>query len=227
MKILIVDDDADLVEVLTYALRRRGYSIIAAVDGEQALQRWQADNPSLIILDVGIPVVDGLEVCRRIRESSLVPIILISGATSENDIIRGLQAGADEYVVKPFSVPQLSLRIEAVARRMRPASASEFEGTIQVGDLVVHPEFCSVHRNGEEVRLTRMEFRILYCLAANAGRVVVTDRLANFAWQGVDEGDPALLKTHVSRIRRKLGLSPNGAGSIRSVPGLGYSLTVH
>lgn len=226
MKILIVDDDADLAEVLTYALRRRGYSIVAATDGGQALQRWEAENPSLIILDVGIPAVDGLEVCRRIRESSQVPIIFISGATSESDVIRGLEAGADDYVVKPFSVSQLSLRIEALVRRIRPVSANEFEGTIQVGDLAVNPEFCSVHKNGEQVRLTRMEFRILYCLAANAGRVVVTDRLADFAWEGVDEGDPALLKTHISRIRRKLALLPNQPGSIRSVPGLGYSLAV-
>ena len=226
MKILLVDDDTDLVEVITYALRRRGYSIVAVADGEAALERWQVDNPSMVILDVGIPCLDGLEVCRKIRESSQVPIILISGSTSEDDIIRGLQAGANEYVFKPFSVPQLALRIEALSRWMRLGATNDFEGSIHVGDLVVNPEFCSVHKNGEEVRLTRMEFRILYSLAANAGKVVVTNRLADFAWQGVGEGDPDLLKTHISRIRRKLGVPPNHPGFIRSAPGLGYSLSV-
>lgn len=226
MKIMMVDDDADLLEVLTYALRRRGHSVTTANDGAEALERWEEDDPSLIILDIGLPDMDGLEVCRRIRESSLVPIILMSGQTSEEAVIQGLEAGADEYIFKPFSVPQLSLRIDAIARRMRTAANSDFEGTLKVGDLKVNPEYCAVYKNGNEVRLTRMEFRILYCLAANAGRVVVTDRLADFAWQGVGEGDPALLKTHVSRIRRKLGIPPNEPGAIRSVPGLGYSLTV-
>jgi DNA-binding response OmpR family regulator len=168
----------------------------------------------------------GLELCRRIRETSSVPVILMSGSVGEQDIIRGLEVGADEYVTKPFSVTQLTLRIDAMNRRVRAAATGDFEGNINVGDLIVNPEFCSVHRDGREVRLTRMEFRILYCLAANAGRVVVTSRLADFAWQGVAEGDPALLKTHISRIRRKLALSPDQPGFIRSVPGLGYSLAV-
>jgi DNA-binding response OmpR family regulator len=109
---------------------------------------------------------------------------------------------------------------------VRPTAENDFEGTIEVADLAVNPEFCAVQRNGDEIRLTRMEFRILYCLAANAGRVVTTEKLADFAWQGAGEGDPALLKTHISRIRRKLGLPPNEGGFIRSVPGLGYSLAV-
>lgn len=227
MKILLIDDDTDLVEMITFALRRRGYSVIAAQDGEQALERWQADGPGMVILDVGIPGIDGLEVCRRIRESSDVPIIIISGSADEDDLIRGFEAGADEYVPKPFSVAHLALRIEAITRRMRLGAANDFEASIQVGNLTINPEFCSVHRNGEEVRLTRMEFRIMYSLAANAGKVVVTDRLADFAWQGAGEGDPALLKTHISRIRRKLGISANQPGFIRSAPGLGYSLTAH
>ena len=226
MKILVVDDDADLVEVITYGLRRRGHSVIAAADGEDALERWRADSPSMVLLDVGLPNMDGLEVCRRIRESSKVPIILLSGSNSEDDIISGLEAGAEEYIAKPFSLTQLALRIEALDRWTRPSESADFQGNIQVGNLVVNPEYCSVHNNGQEVRLTRMEFRILYSLAANAGKVVVTDRLADFAWQGPGEGDPALLKTHISRIRRKLGVPANEPGFIRSAPGLGYSLIV-
>lgn len=226
MKMLLVEDDSDLMDVLTFALRRKGHSIIAAVDGQQGLERWQTERPSLVIADVNLPRMGGLELCRRIRETSTVPFILMSGSTGEQDIIRGLEVGADEYVMKPFSVTQLTLRIDAMNRRVKAAATGDFEGNINVGDLIVNPEFCSVHRDGREVRLTRMEFRILYCLAANAGRVVVTSRLADFAWQGVAEGDPALLKTHISRIRRKLDLSPDQPGFIRSVPGLGYSLAV-
>jgi DNA-binding response OmpR family regulator len=214
------------MDVLTFALRRKGHSIIAATDGQQGLERWKTERPSLVIADVNLPRMGGLELCRRIRETSSVPVILMSGSVGEQDIIRGLEVGADEYVTKPFSVTQLTLRIDAMNRRVRAAATGDFEGNINVGDLIVNPEFCSVHRDGREVRLTRMEFRILYCLAANAGRVVVTSRLADFAWQGVAEGDPALLKTHISRIRRKLALSPDQPGFIRSVPGLGYSLAV-
>ncbi|KKK48813.1 hypothetical protein LCGC14_3141360, partial [marine sediment metagenome] len=121
MKILVVDDDPDLVEVITYGLRRRGHSVIAAADGEDALERWREESPSMVLLDVGLPNMDGLEVCRRIRESSKVPIILLSGSNSEDDIIRGLEAGAEEYIAKPFSLTQLALRIEALARWTRPS----------------------------------------------------------------------------------------------------------
>jgi DNA-binding response OmpR family regulator len=224
MRILLAEDDADLTEMITYALRRRGHSVVAAGDGEQALARWRQDNPSLMILDIGLPLLDGLEVCRRVRQESQVPIIMISGASAEEDLIKGFEAGADQYIGKPFSITQLCLRIDAVTRRAPAAAANDFDGTIQMGDLVINPEFCAVHSNGDEIRLTRMEFRILYCLAANAGKVVVTEKLADFAWQGVGEGDPSLLKTHISRIRRKLGLPASQPGFIRSVPGLGYSL---
>lgn len=226
MRILLAEDDADLVEMITYALRRRGHSVVAAPDGEEALRLWHEDRPTMMIVDVGLPVLDGLEVCRRVRASSQVPIIVISGSTTEDDVICGLQAGADQYVFKPFSITQLCLRIDSLGRRVPASASSDYDGTIQMGELTINPEFCAVHHNGDEVRLTRMEFRILYCLAANAGKVVVTDKLADFAWQGVGEGDPALLKTHISRIRRKLGLPANEPGFIRCIPGLGYSLSV-
>jgi len=136
-----------------------------------------------------------------------------------------LQAGADAYVFKPFSITQLYLRVKALSRRMTPATTTDFEGIVQVGGFSVNPEVYAVRENGTDIRLTRLEFRVLYCLAANAGRVVVTDKLADFAWQGVGEGDPALLKTHISRIRHKLSLAPGRPGFIRSIPGVGYTLT--
>lgn len=226
MKILVADDDTSLTDVLSYGLRRRGYTVISAAEGKEALEHWRLDDPRLLIVDVRLPDISGLEVCRQIREKSLVPIIVISGSTNEEDIIDALETGADEYVPKPFSIHQMALRIEALARRARASNATEFEGNVEVGDLVINPEFCSVKHKGEEVRLTSMEFRIVYSLAANAGKIVVTDRLADFAWQGIGEGDPALLKTHISRIRRKLGIASGEPGYIRATPGLGYTLTV-
>jgi DNA-binding response OmpR family regulator len=226
MRILLVDDDTELVDMLTHALRRRGHTIVGVTTAEEALESWERTAPSLVVLDVGMPVTGGLELCRIIREKSEVPILLMSGACTEDDVIKGLQAGADDYVFKPFSIVQLALRIDAIGRRARVSAANDYESALQIADLVINPEYCSVKKAGRDIRLTRMEFRILYCLAANAGRVVVTDKLADFAWQGDGEGDPALLKTHISRIRRKVGLDKGSGGSIEALPGLGYSLTL-
>jgi len=222
MKILLIDDDIDLMEMLTHALRGRGHTIYGSHTTSEALETWENIEPSLVILDVGMLQPDGLEVCRMMHEQSDVPIMLMSGACTEDDVIRGLEAGADDYIFKPFSIAQLSLRIDCMARRMRLSATNDFESLLRIGDLVINPEYCSVQRDGREIRLTRMEFRILYCLAANAGKIVVTEKLADFAWQGPAEGDPALLKTHISRIRRKLELDQSG--SIEAFPGLGYSL---
>ncbi len=219
MKILLADDDPDLLEMVSYGLRREGHSVVPAGDGDQALMRWKSDEPDLVIIDVGMPGQNGLEVCRQIRETSQIPIIVISGANSETDVINGLQAGGDDFIVKPFSLTQLLLRIKSVARRN---VNNEFQGAIRLHDLIINPQFYSVQRDGIEVRLTRLEFRILYCLAANAGKVILTSRLADFAWGSSDEGDTALLKTHISRVRRKLGLTTGDRGEIRSIPGVGY-----
>jgi DNA-binding response OmpR family regulator len=226
MKILLVDDDVELMDMVTHALRKRGHTVMTTSSADEAMEAVGRMAPSLVILDVRMPGTDGLTLCKMIREVSEVPIFMISGATTEEDIINGLRAGADDYIFKPFSITQLALRIDAIGRRLRLAAANDYEGALRVADLVINPEYCSVKRGGRDIRLTRMEFRILYCLAANAGRVVVTDKLADFAWQGDEEGDPALLKTHISRIRRKIGLNDGSGGSIEALPGLGYSLTL-
>lgn len=225
MKILLVDDDQELLDMITYAFRRKGHTIYGAAHGEEALQIWQEFMPSVVILDVALPRMNGLDVCKRIRSESDVPIMLVSGATDEDDVIAGLEAGADEYIFKPFSMAQLSLRLQALFRRTKSSVANDYQGALCVADLEINPEYCSVRKGSDEVRLTRMEFRVLYCLAANAGRVVLTDKLADFAWQCEGEGDPALLKTHISRLRRKLGLRSDEPPSIQAIPGVGYSLT--
>jgi DNA-binding response OmpR family regulator len=234
MKILLVDDDPDLLDVTAYALRREGLTVILATDGQQALRRWEADQPSLVVVDVGLPLLNGIEVCRRIRQQSTTPVVLLTGLASDEDVARGFRAGADDYVTKPFSPRQLAARIRAiVARRAHHAERTamglratpEPARELRVGDLVVDADSHEVHWQGSAVRLTRTEFRLLHLLALNAGRVVNSARLVEYAW-GYGEDDVSLLKTHISHIRTKLRLSTTGAMRIESVARLGYRLVL-
>lgn len=223
MKILLVDDDTDLLDVTAYALRREGFTVIVATDGEQGLRRWEQDRPALVILDVNMPRLSGFEVCRRIRQAGTTPVILLTAQHAEEQVIQGFQAGADDYVTKPFSPRQLAMRIRAIRRR---ASNGEPEPTreLRVGPLVLDAESHDVHLDNRPIQLTPIEFRLLYILAANCGRVVSTARLVDYAW-GYDGGDVSLLKTHVSHIRKKLQLPQDEIGEIRAVPRVGYRLT--
>lgn len=224
MKVLLVDDDADLLDVTAYALRREGFNVILAGDGPHALRRWQADAPDVVVLDVGLPRMSGFEVCHQIRQNSSTPVILLTALTEEQHIVQGFRLGADDYVTKPFSPRQLTMRIQAVLRRGSTMGQVEPARQICVGDLVLDAESHEVHRGGLQVELTPMEFRILYLLANNLGRVVTSTRLVDYAW-GYDGGDPSLLKTHISHIRTKLGLPARGPGGIEVLPTVGYRLT--
>ncbi|MBI4493231.1 MAG: response regulator transcription factor [Chloroflexi bacterium] len=225
MRVLLADDDVDLLDLLTYALQREGYTVLAAVDGQQAVQRWEADYPDLVLLDGNLPKLNGFEVCRRMRHDhdSRTPVIMLTARDEEEDIVRGLQLGADDYVTKPFSVKQLSARMKAVLRRCQTDPYVQPVREVRVGDLALDLEAHQVTRAGALVQLTPLEFRILFMLAMNAGRFIPYSRLVEYAW-GYDSGDSNLLKTHISHIRTKLGLPPNGEGGIRAVPGVGYCL---
>jgi DNA-binding response OmpR family regulator len=225
MKVLLVDDDVDLLDVTAYALRREGFQLITATSGELAIARWEAAQPDVIVLDVGLPGRNGLDVCRTIRRAGPTPIILLTARGDEADIVRGFGVGADDYIVKPFSPRLLALRIRAVARRASPRAMVEEPVELAVGELVLERESHQVQVNGRTVRLTPIEFRLLYLLASNAGRVVQATRLADYVW-GYDEGDAALLKTHCSHIRKKLRLGPGGPAEIQAVPRVGYRLTL-
>src|ERR1700737_1381822 len=135
MKILIVDDDTDLLDVTAYALRREGFNVIVAIDGTQALRRWQSEEPDLILLDVGMPRMSGFEVCRKIRQTASTPVIMLTAAGDEEHVVQGFRHGADDYVVKPFSPKQLALRIRAVMRRSTGQSVSETERILDVGEF--------------------------------------------------------------------------------------------
>src|SRR4051794_1678245 len=223
MRALIVDGDRDLLDVMAYALRRAGHEIVAAGDGQQALERHRADRPDIVLLELRLGRLDGFEVCRRIRLESEVPIIVVSSSHEEADVLRALRLGADDYVTKPFSLKQLAARMETVARRCRRDASDRAVRTVRAGDLELSLQSYEATRGGEAVRLTPLEFRILYLLAMNEGQIIPYTRLVDYAW-GFEGGDSSLLKTHICHVRAKLGLPLEGPGAIRSLATVGYSL---
>ncbi len=223
MKVLIVEDNVDLLDLTTYALRREGYDVVAAVDGLQGLARWEAERPDLVLLDGNLPGLNGFEVCRRIRQAGATPIIMLTARDQEEDIVRGLQLGADDYVTKPFSAKQLVARMKAVLRRSQADPYRQAASVVRAGDLVLDLQSHEATKGGRAVQLTPLEFKILYMLALNEGRVIPYSRLVEYAW-GYDGGDANLLKTHISHIRDKLGLDAGQSGAIRAVAGVGYSM---
>jgi DNA-binding response OmpR family regulator len=226
MKVLVVDHDLDLVDLVRYALRREGYDVLVAPDGEQALQRWESENPDIVLLDGNLPKIDGFEVCRRIRHQSRIAVIMVTARDEEKDILRGLHSGADDYMTKPFSVKQLTARMKAVLRRYQPDLSGQPASQVRVGDLVLDLQSHQVIKAGKPVQLTRLEFRILYMLALNEGRIIPYSRLIEYAWGYYDEGSSSLLKAHICHIRKKVDLPPNGTRGIKAVFRVGYSLAI-
>ena len=219
MKILLADDDLDLTDVTEYALRREGHTVTLAHDADQALAQFFNEQPDVLLLDIGIGPFDGFEVCRRVRESSNTPVIMVTARDSEWDMARAFELGADDYVTKPYSFRQLIMRIGAVTRRARSTAPAT---SMHAGPLRLDAETGDVTVSGRPVRLTRLEFRLLQCLLANYGRVATVERLLQFAWTS-DRGDVNVLKTHISHLRRKLISKPDEPDIIiENVPGIGY-----
>ena len=224
MRVLIVDRDQDLLDVMTYSFRREGYDVVTATDGLQALDLTRATRPEIVVLELDLPRLDGFEVCRRIRQESELPIIVASSRNEEPDVLRALRLGADDYVTKPFSLKQVAARMATVLRRYRSTSRERSARTVRAGDLELRLESYEVARGGgAPIALTPLEFRILYLLAMNEGQIIPYARLVDYAW-GYEGGDSSLLKTHVCHIRQKLGLPLNGPGAIRSLATVGYGL---
>jgi DNA-binding response OmpR family regulator len=232
MKALIVDDDRVLADVLSFTLRREGFEIVQAYDGISALQHWAEEDPDLIVLDVNLPKLDGFAVCQRIREKANTPILLLTVRGEEDDIVHGLELGADDYVTKPFSPRQLVARAHAVMRR---AGKTSLDTLRQVGPLT-----CDLSRrelqfgDGEPVSLTPLESRLLDYLVLNAGHVLTAEAIINHVW-GAEGADRDMLRQLVHRLRNKISQACQGqAGSadtsqsiyIETVPGLGYGLIV-
>jgi DNA-binding response OmpR family regulator len=222
MKALVVDDDRVLADLAAFTLRRDGFEVIQAHDGEMALRRWADEQPDLVILDLNMPRLDGFAVCQRIREQSDIPIILLTVRGEEDDIVRGLALGADDYMVKPFSPRQLVARAQAVLRRTGKTPAPAIR---QVGALTLDPSRRELRLGeGEAISLTPLENRLLDYLMINAGQILTIETLINHVW-GVEGGDRDMLRQLVRRLRSKIEPDPARPIYIETVPGLGYGLT--
>ena len=222
MKALIVDDDRVLADVVAFTFRREGFEVIQAYDGPTAIRRWSEEHPDIVILDVNMPTMDGFTVCRHIRERSNTPIILLTVRGEEDDIVEGLEIGADDYIVKPFSPRQLVARANAVLRR---AGQTAISPILQVGELT----FDSSQRRvtigaGDPISLTPLEGRLLDYLMANAGHVLTTDAIIDHVW-GPGGGDRDMLRQLVRRLRSKIEAHPADPNYIKTIPGLGYGFT--
>ncbi|MBX3001818.1 MAG: response regulator transcription factor [Caldilineaceae bacterium] len=221
MRILVVEDDLSLSDVLSFTLRRAGFEVVTAYDGEAALATWEEEEPNLLILDLNLPKLDGLEVCRQIRRVSKTPIIILSVRSGDEAIVQGLELGADDYIVKPFSPSQLVARVRAVLRRVEGATPP---GLLTVGDLILDRSRSeATWRKQASIRLTLLECRLLETLMINAGQVAPADQLISAVW-GIDGGDRAMLKQLVYRLRAKFEAESADAGVIETIPGIGYAL---
>ncbi|MCJ7536873.1 MAG: response regulator transcription factor [Anaerolineales bacterium] len=219
MKALIVDDDRVLADVIAFTLRREGFEVIQAFDGTAALKRWTQDQPDIVVLDVNLPAMSGFEVCRQIREKANTPIVLLTVRGEEEDIVQGLNIGADDYIVKPFSPRQLVARIRAVLRRAGQISISN---VLQVGNLKFIPNQRKVILGeSEPILLTYLENRLLDYLMVNSGRVLETESIIDHIW-GPSSADRDMLRQLIRRLRIKIEADPANPFYIRTVPGLGY-----
>jgi two-component system, OmpR family, KDP operon response regulator KdpE len=224
-RVLAVDDEPRYREVIRFNLETAGYRAETAENGEEALELVAAPEPDLIVLDVMLPGVDGFEVLRRVRESSRCPIIMLTAKGAEEDKVRGLRLGADDYVTKPFSAQELLARVEAVLRRARGGEAPEPQAqTFALGDLRIDRAAKEVTLAGQEVRLSPTEYRLLLCLADNAGVVLSRDELLTRVWGPAYKGEDEILRVSLWRLRQKLADEPSAPRYIVTRPGLGYML---
>ncbi|HEY43228.1 MAG TPA: response regulator transcription factor [Anaerolineae bacterium] len=223
MKILVVDDDRVLADVVAFTLRREGFEVIQAYDGESALRRWSEEIPDLIVLDINLPKLDGFKVCQRIRQESDTPIIMLTVRSEEDDIIQGLELGADDYIPKPFSPRQLVARAHAVLRRVGKVSPPTI---LEAGDLILDLNRREVAiSQGEGISLTRLESRLLEYLIVNSGHVLTSEAIIEHVW-GPEGGDRDMLRQVVHRLRSKIEPDPSQPIYIETVPGVGYGLTL-
>lgn len=219
---LVVDDEKRYRELLDMNLSRRGYHVLQAVDGLSALNAVELEEPDLVVLDLKLPDMDGYEVCRRIREHSTVPIIMLTARAEQEQKIRGLKVGADDYITKPFSAEELLARVEAVLRRTEAARGASVSPAFNGGDLHIDFDQHRVTLRGQEIDLSPGEYRLLQQLAANAGRVMFQDELLRRVWGPGYSGATALLQTAIRRLRRKIEDDPASPHYIVTKRGVGY-----
>jgi DNA-binding response OmpR family regulator len=224
-RILLVDDEQPIQTLLSYPLRRDGYEVVQATDGREALDRFDEQPFDLVVLDLMLPRIDGLEICRRLRSRSSVPIIMLTAKSEEIDKVVGLELGADDYITKPFSLREFSSRIKAALRRAemsRPAETQPDEAPLVVGDLRIDFPKRSVRARGSEAQLTFVEFEILAALARAPGRVFTRDMLLSRIWGDSAYRDPRTIDVHIRHVREKIERDPKDPEYLHTVRGVGY-----
>ncbi len=220
--LLIIDDEPVIVESLAYSLRRESYEVTIAENGNDALDLFDRTHPDLVVLDIMLPGMDGLEVCKRLRSRSTVPIIMLTARSDEVDKILGLEIGADDYLPKPFSFRELLARIRSLLRRVQLDQLNEAPGQIRVGNLLIDGIGRRVLKNQAELQLSAREFDLLYFLMSQAGRACSRQELLNQVWGEEWTGDPRTLEGHGGWLRLKVEDDPTKPGFIQTVRGYGY-----
>jgi DNA-binding response OmpR family regulator len=223
-RILAVEDDERIRTAVRLALEDEGWEVSEAATGEDALQHFQSQPSDVVLIDIMLPGMDGFEVCRSIRRSSDVPIVMVTARADTHDVVAGLEAGADDYLTKPFAPKELSARIRALLRRARTSEVSSPH--LRFGDLEIVPDEGVVRRNGQDVHLTKTEFRVLVELAQSPGRVFSREVLLERIWGYGYFGDGRLVDVHVRRLRTKIEADPANPRHVVTVRGLGYKLQV-
>ena len=221
--VLVVEDEESFVDALLVGLKKEGFRVEVARDGLEALDMFDRIQPDIILLDVMLPKVSGIDVCRQLRKKSQVPIIMVTAKAAEIDTVVGLEVGADDYITKPYRLRELVARMRAVLRRAPLDQAGELtEGALQVGDIALDPEQHEVVIRGEKTALPLKEFELLHLLLANAGRVLPRETLIDRIWGNDYVGDTKTLDVHIKRLRAKIESDPANPAKIITIRGLGY-----
>jgi two-component system response regulator RegX3 len=224
--VFVVEDEASFVEALQIGLTREGFRVEVAVDGVEAIERFAQVKPDVVLLDVMLPRISGIDVCRQIRAQSSVPIIMVTAKSSEIDTVVGLEVGADDYVTKPYRIRELVARIRALLRRAAGDTTGELErpasSMLRVGDVSLDPDEHRLIVRGQEVTVPLKEFEVLHLLLANAGRVLTREVLIDRVWGSDYVGDTKTLDVHIKRLRSKIEPNPSSPTRIVTIRGLGY-----
>ncbi|OHW63022.1 alkaline phosphatase synthesis transcriptional regulatory protein PhoP [Andreesenia angusta] len=226
-KILVVDDESHIVELVRFNLESNGYSVVEASDGKEALAKAKEESPDLILLDLMLPIIDGTEVCKKLKNdvsTESIPIIMLTAKSDEMDKIIGLEIGADDYITKPFSLRELLARIKAVLRRRTDIKIKEIDKVVRVEDLVIDEEKHEVLKNGEKLDLTLKEFELLNILAKNRGKVLSRNYLLDEIWGYDYFGETRTVDVHIRHLRKKIEDDDKNPKHIETIRGVGYKL---
>ncbi len=227
-KVLVVDDEQSIVTLLQYNLEQSGFEVITAFDGEEGLNKIFSEDPDIVVLDLMLPKMDGVEVCKAVRsEKNQVPILMLTAKDDEFDKVLGLELGADDYMTKPFSPREVTARLKAILRRSQALRQHESEKEnkeIIIGKLKILPEHFEAYRNGELIDLTPKEFELLIYLIERQGRVITREHMLNSVWNYEFAGDSRIVDVHISHLREKIEENPKQPQYIKTVRGLGYKL---